>query len=83
MRLITKVLLVTRVISEKGRWPGQTHILGASLPTRPTPAGNRPLRWPGQSRLTASSTRPEGPSTAPWAVWDRVRDALFGDHGSI
>jgi hypothetical protein len=55
--IIERVLIATRVLSDQGRWPGQSYIRSSvsTIPARPVSA--RPLRWPGQSSLASEPPR--------------------------
>jgi hypothetical protein len=73
-RLLYQLLRAARVVSERGRWPGQNQIHGA--PTRPpaAPTGSRPLRWPGQQSIARHQT--QGNASAASPLWARVVHSL-------
>jgi len=62
--MINNLLLATRVISRRGRWPGQAQIVGGASLTRRQAAGGPPPRWPGQARIGAGLPVP------PRGVWE-------------
>jgi len=50
-RIIDRLLVATRIISKRGRWPGQSWIRGATERGVAASAPRPTLRWPGQRHL--------------------------------
>jgi hypothetical protein len=67
-KLLNKILVAARVITDRGRWPGQSNIMGAA-PRPQSVAHARPLRWPGQHRITPTETRRDVPIIPPRSLW--------------